>query len=68
MKTKFYALYKGTNDVLVFDTKKERDFYVSEERIVHPDCVCVTYGKIKKLIEGRSPVFDCGFGCFAILS
>ena len=68
MKSKFYALYIGTNDVLVFDNKNERDIYVSMEKIVHPDCVCVTYDEIKKIINGKTPIFDRGFGCMAILS
>lgn len=38
MKKQFYALYEGTNDVLVFDTSKERNEYVQEERLVHPEC------------------------------
>lgn len=68
MKKNFYALYKNSNDVLVFNTKNERDVYVREEKVIHPDCVCATYDKVKSIIDGRTPVFDSGFGCMAILS
>ena len=39
MENKFYAWYENTNIVLVFGTIEERDEYVKEERIVHPECV-----------------------------
>lgn len=68
MENKFFAIYKDHNDVLVFDTKDERDTYVEEEKVVHPDCACTTYEKIKDIVCGRSPVYDSGFGCMTILS
>lgn len=68
MSKQFYALYKESNDVLVFGTSKERDEYVSEEKIVHPDCIRVSKIRIKRLIEGKTPTYDSGFGCMAILS
>ena len=68
MKKQFYALYEGTNDVLVFDTSKERNEYVQEERLVHPECKSVSKKKIINLIKDRTPVYDSGFGCMAILS
>lgn len=68
MKKNFYALYDGTNSVLVFDTSKERDEYVMEERMVHPECKRVSKKKILNLIKGKTPVYDDGFGCMAIIS
>ena len=68
MKKQFYALYEGTNDVLVFDTSKERNEYVQEERLVHPECKGVSKKKISHLIKDKTPVYDSGFGCMAILS
>ena len=65
---KFYAFYKESNDVLVFDTESERDAFVCEEQIVHPDCVAVSGDKIEHLIKGKKPVYDSGFGCMAILA
>ena len=68
MKKQFYALYEGTNDVLVFDTANERDEYVREERLVHPECKIISEKKISCMIKGKSPVYDSGFGCMVILS
>ena len=65
---KFYTIYKESNDVLVFDTESERDAFVCEEQIVHPDCVAVSGDKIEHLIKGKKPVYDPGFGCMAILA
>lgn len=67
MENKFYAIYNNTNDVLIFDLEEERNTYVEEEVIVHPDCACATYDDVKNIINGRTPVFDDGFGCMAIL-
>lgn len=65
---KYYALYTESDDVLVFDTAADRDEYVAEERIVHPDCVRASAEKVNHLIEGRTPVYDQGFGAMAILA
>ena len=65
---KYYAIYKESEDVMVFDTVSERDEFVREERIVHPDCVAVSGDKIEHLIKGKQPVYDSGFGCLAILA
>ena len=66
MENKFYAWYENTNIVLVFGTIEERDEYVKEERIVHPECVSATYEEVRNLIEGRTPKYDDGLGCMAI--
>ena len=58
---KYYALYTESNDVLVFDSAAERDEFVADERVVHPD-------RVKHLIEGKEPEYAEGFGCMAILS
>ncbi|MBR4589527.1 MAG: hypothetical protein IKO36_02585 [Bacteroidaceae bacterium] len=67
MKNKYYATYVSSKFVLVFDNKKERDNYVKMEKIVHPECITVSYDKVKNLIEGKIPVYDKGFGCDVIL-
>lgn len=67
MENKYFAIYKDTNDVLVFDTAEERDEFCSYEQVVHPDCVAIEYDRVKDLIAGKEPVFDHGFGCMAIL-
>ncbi len=68
MGRKFYALYHGTNTVLVFDTSNERDEYVKEEKMVHPECKRIAEEKIVHLIKGKTPTYDSGFGCMAIIS
>ena len=65
---KYYAIYKESEDVMVFDTVDERDEFVREERIVHPDCTAVAASKIEHLIKEKNPVFDDSFGCYAILA
>lgn len=65
---KYYALYKESDDVMVFDSAAERDDFVANERVVHPDCVRASLAKVKHLIDGKEPVFDEGFGCMAILA
>ena len=65
---KYYALYQESNDVLVFDTEEERDEFVYQEWVVHPDCIGVQYKRIADLIKGKEPTFDEGFGCMAFLS
>lgn len=67
MEGKFYALYDGTDVVLVFGTSKERDEYVKEEKIVHPECRSVSDKEIQNVIKGKIPVYDNGFGCMIIL-
>ena len=65
---KYFAIYRESEDVMVFDTADERDEFVCEEQIVHPDCTAVAASKIEHLIKGKDPVFDSGFGCYAILA
>ena len=64
----FYALYTESNDVLVFGSAVERDVYVAEEKVVHPDCCRASAKRVKHLIDGKEPVFDKGFGCMAVLA
>ena len=68
MRNKFYAIYDGNNDVLVFDSADERDEFVLFESLVHPNCRAVGYDGVKDLIAGKTPVFDSSFGCLAILN
>lgn len=68
MKNKFYAIYRETYYVLVFETEFERDEYVEEEQILYPDFEAVSYDEIRSLIEGKEPVYDEGYGCMAILN
>ncbi|MBR4590058.1 MAG: hypothetical protein IKO36_05265 [Bacteroidaceae bacterium] len=65
---KYYALYTESDDVMVFDTAAERDEFVADERVVHPDCVRASAERVKHLIEGKEPEYAEGFGCMAILS
>ena len=65
---KYYALYTESNDVLVFDSAAERDEFVADERVVHPECVRASAERVKHLIEGKEPIYAEGFGCMAILS
>ena len=67
MKKNYYALYNGKKIILVFDTSKERDEYVKEEKMVHPECNRVAKSKINRLIKGKTPVYNDGFGCMAII-
>lgn len=67
MKKKYFAIYKTTNVILVFDNMNDRDNYVFFEQIVHPDCIRASYRKIKHLVRGKSAVFDKRFGCMIIL-
>ena len=66
MSRKFYAQYEGTNTILVFESSKNRDEYVREEKMVHPECKRISFSKIGKLIEGRTPIYDSSFGCMVI--
>ena len=63
----YYARYRGTNNVLVFGTSAERDEYVREEKIVHPECEKVSERNVRPLLRGRKPVFSKSFGCMAVL-
>ena len=54
MENKYFAIYKDTNDVLVFDTAEERDEFCSYEQVVHPDCVAIEYDRVKEI--GRAHV------------
>lgn len=67
MEKKYFAIYKTTNVVLVFDNANDRNDYVYFEQIVHPDCIRTSYRKIKHLVRGKSAVFDKRFGCMTIL-
>lgn len=67
MSGKFYALYEDHRHVLVFDSKEERDTYVREEKIVHPDCIRASWEKAKQLIGDKKPVYDKGFGCMVVV-
>ena len=63
MENNFYALYIFSKDVLMFQNEWERNEFVEMERIVHPECIAVSYDEIKDLIAGKTPVYDKGFGC-----
>lgn len=64
----FFAIYEGTNVVLVFSSKAERDEFIRHESIVHPEIKKVSGKKIQDLIEGKKPQFNDGFGCLAIMA
>ena len=68
MENRSYAMYTDHNIILVFDEKAERDEYVKDEWVVHPECIAVSYDEVKDLIAGKTPVYDKGFGCDAILA
>lgn len=68
MNRKFYALYEEHLHVLVFDSKEERDEYVKHEKMVHPDCIKASLGKVKAIIGDKKPVYDDGFGCMVVLA
>lgn len=65
---KYYALYSESKDVLVFNTTADHDEFVTEEQVVHPDCVRASANKVKPLIKGKEPMYDHGFGCMAFLA
>jgi len=64
---KYYAMYRGENVVLVFDNVQERDDFVLEEQLVHPECVKALYAEVADMIRGKEARYDKGFGCMAIL-
>ena len=64
----YYALYKDTKHVLVFSDKAERDDFVRDETLFHPDCVRASYAKVKELVKDKRPIFDDSFGCLAVLA
>lgn len=66
MENKFYAMYTSHNIILVFDNQIERDEYVKDEYVVHPDIKAVDYQVIEKMIIGKEPKYDDGFGCMVI--
>lgn len=66
MDKKYYATYFGTKTVCVFGAAKERDDFVSEEKVIHPECSKVSARKIECLIKGRKPVYDESFGCMIV--
>lgn len=64
----YYAMYQGKNDVLIFSSKAERDAFVRNEVIVHPEIRKVSHSMVKDLIKGKQPTYDKGFGCLAVLA
>ena len=64
----YYALYKDSEHVLVFPDKNERDSFVRDESIIHPDCVRASKGRVKDLVRDRTPIYEDSFGCLAILA
>ena len=68
MQNKYFALYVSTKDVLVFDNELERDDFVDAEQVVHPECIAASFDDVKELISGKTPEYDQGFGCMAILN
>lgn len=67
MSEKYYAVYSGTNVVLVFDTLQERDEYVNDEQVVHPECIQCSFENIKHIINGKNPSYSSDFGCMVII-
>ena len=65
---RYYALYRGERVTLVFDDCQERDDYVMEEQMVHPECVKAEYPEVAHMIQGKEARYDKGFGCMAILA
>ena len=65
---KYFAVYRGTDVVLVFDDRQERDNYVEEEQVVHPECVKALFAEVENMIKGKEAEYDKGFGCMAFVA
>ena len=65
---KYYATYQGSDVILVFDSRKERDDYVWFDLSLYPECIKVSEKRIHDRIKGKEPAYDPGFGCMVIVS